>query len=329
MDLKMSSLLRRSLQILGIVITILALGFAIQRILSIGHSNWEKLIGINVIVIIVLMGVAHGANYFLMAWAWQRMLVWFGEVNAKPLICMALYARTQIAKYLPGNFFHYPGRHVMGNRAGLHHPPLVGAMLYEIMGCLVAAGALSLVVFPKSILIGNSIIFRIALIPLILIIPLLIQYILIHFSIGRRFGFPEKTVWEAFIGLMPIWAIYLVFFMLEGLILWGIIGGTTGQWLSVPFLYIISAFTIPWVIGFITPGAPAGLGVRDALMILILTNFMGAPAAAFVALISRLVVTLGDVIFFLLSFPLAQKSGLQLVNDVSTVQPGSRITKKD
>jgi glycosyltransferase 2 family protein len=61
------------------------------------------------------------------------------------------------------------------------------------------------------------------------------------------------------------------------------------------------------VIGFITPGAPAGLGVRESIMILILTNFIGQPTAAFVALISRLVVTIGDLVFFLFSYLLPRK----------------------
>jgi uncharacterized membrane protein YbhN (UPF0104 family) len=298
---EISSTFRRLLQILGIVISLIALVFAFQRIWTIGQSNWEKLLTANVLIIIVLGGVAHGMNYILMGWAWQRLLVWFGDLNASPAICLAVYGRTQIAKYLPGNIFHYPGRHIMGNRAGFHHPALLGSTFYEIIGTLVVAGIISLVGFPKDMNIGNSIYLRVAFIPLILVLPLLIQFILIRLDIGRRFGFPEKTVWEAFKELLPIWAIYGVFFLFEGVILWGIIGGSTGSWHGMPFIYILSAFTISWVIGFITPGAPAGLGVRDAIMILILTNFLGAPVAAFVALISRLVVTLGDLINFLIS----------------------------
>jgi uncharacterized membrane protein YbhN (UPF0104 family) len=329
MNMHIPSILRRSLQILGIILTLIGLGFAFQRIWAIGHSNWEKLLTFHVLVIILVGGLAHGVNYFLMGLAWQKLLVWFGESKSKPLICLAIYGRTQIAKYLPGNIFHYPSRHLMGNRAGFHHPALVGAMVYEIMGVLVAGGAISLIGFPKGIINGNSIIMRVAILPLILIFPFIIQYVLVHFSIGQRFDFPEKPVWEVVKGLYPVWAIYTFFFIFEGLILWGIIGGCTGLWFNVPLLYIFSAFSIPWVIGFITPGSPAGLGVRDALMILILTNFIGAPTAAFVTLVSRLVVTLGDVIFFLLSFPLGRISTLHMADGETYIQITSENTKKE
>ncbi|MGB8212972.1 MAG: hypothetical protein WCE68_05380 [Anaerolineales bacterium] len=299
--------LRRAIQIFGILITLLALVFAFQRVWSIGQANWEKLISTQILLIIILGGLALGLNGFLLGWAWQKLLVWFGEATARPRTCLAVYGRTQIAKYLPGNFFHYPSRHVLGNRAGFHHPALVGALVYEIIGLLVAAGTIALIGFPKGISLGNSIFIRLAILPVVLLLPLVVQFVLRRFSIGRRLGFPEKPVWEAVRELLPIWAIYLVFFLIEGLIFWGIIGVSTGKWSEVPFLYAVSTFAIAWVVGFLTPGSPAGLGVREAIMILILTAFVGAPAAAFVALVARLVVTLGDLVFFLLSYPLAEK----------------------
>jgi len=325
---QISPSLRLFVQILGIIITLLALTFAINRIWTIGHSNWEKLLNNKILLITLVGGIAHGVNNFLLGWAWQKLLIWFGEPKASPKICLAVYGRTQIAKYLPGNFFHYPSRHVMGNRVGFNHPALVGAMVFEIIGLLVAGGIISLVGFPKGIYFGNSIILRLAILPLILIFPLIIQFGLVHFSIGRKLGFPEKPIWNGFKELVPVWSIYLVFFLLEGLILWGIVGGSTGMWFNVPFIYIFSAFTISWVVGFLTPGAPAGLGVREAITILILTNFIGAPAAAFVALISRLVATLGDLVYFSLSFPLARKAGLHLTNEESFIQTSSNDSNK-
>jgi glycosyltransferase 2 family protein len=310
LNLQISSTLRRAIQILGIVITLLALTFAFQRVWSIGRSNWEKLISVQVLLIIILGGVAHGVNQLLMGWAWQKLLIWFGEFTARLRICLAVYGRTQIAKYLPGNLFHYPARHVLGNRAGFHHPALVGALVYEIIGQLVAAGIIALVGLPKGIFLGNTIFIRLALLPLVFLLPLVIQFILTRFSIGRRLGFPEKTARDAFKGLLPIWAIYLVFFLIDGVIFGGVVGVSTGDWSAVPLLYIISAFAISWVIGFLTPGSPAGLGVREAIMILILTPYVGSPAAAFVALVSRLVVTLGDVVFFLSSYFFARKLDL-------------------
>ena len=161
--------------------------------------------------------------------------------------------------------------------------------------------------FPKEIGLENTLFIRLAILPAIIVFPLIIQFILVHFSIGKKLGFPEKPVWSGLKGLLPILLIYLLFYLVDGSIFWILIGTSTGMWFNIPVLYIFSTFAISWVVGFITPGAPAGLGVRETIMILILTSFIGEPSAAFVALISRLVVTLGDLVFFLFSYPLSRK----------------------
>jgi glycosyltransferase 2 family protein len=302
-----SSALRRIIQIIGILITLLALGFAFQRIWTIGRSNWEKLLSISVLLVTILGGIAHGLNEILQGWAWQKLLVWFGETKARPKISLAVYGRTQIVKYLPGNIFQYPSRHVAGNRAGFNHTALVGAMIYEIVGLLVAAGTISLIGFPITNYLGDSIYLRLAILPIIILLPVIIQSILVRFPIGKKLGLPNKSFLNNFKGVLPIWMIYFIFFLFDGVIFWCILVTSTGKALSVPFMYIFSTFTLSWVIGFITPGAPAGLGVRESIMILILTNFIGQPTAAFVALISRLVVTIGDLVFFLFSYLLPRK----------------------
>jgi hypothetical protein len=142
------SVLRRLVQIGGILITLLALGFAFQRIWAIGRPNWEKLLSLSVLLVTIFGGIAHGLNELLQGWAWQKLLVWFGESKAKPKLSLAIYGRNQIAKYLPGNVFQFPSRHVAGNRAGFNHAALIGAMIYEIIGLLFAAGIISLIGLP-------------------------------------------------------------------------------------------------------------------------------------------------------------------------------------
>ena len=54
-------------------------------------------------------------------------------------------ARTQIAKYIPGNIFHFIGRHAMGRRFGFGHTPMVSAAVLEGIGLILAASLLALV----------------------------------------------------------------------------------------------------------------------------------------------------------------------------------------
>ena len=58
-------------------------------------------------------------------------------------------------------------------------------------------------------------------------------------------------------------------------------------------------FAFIWVLGLVTIGAPAGLGVREALMLVWFSPAIGESAALGVAAMLRMVTTAADVLVFL------------------------------
>jgi glycosyltransferase 2 family protein len=60
-------------------------------------------------------------------------------------------------------------------------------------------------------------------------------------------------------------------------------------------LLAIGGFAFAWCVGFLIVFVPVGAGVREVLLIAALSPFIGAGAAGAVALVSRLLMTAGDV----------------------------------
>ena len=58
----------------------------------------------------------------------------------------------------------------------------------------------------------------------------------------------------------------------------------------------IGAFALAWVVGFLVVLAPAGAGVREAVLVLALSPVLPAAAALLVALVSRLLLTTIDLV---------------------------------
>jgi hypothetical protein len=75
-------------------------------------------------------------------------------------------------------------------------------------------------------------------------------------------------------------------------------------------LLCLSALALAWAAGFVVPGSSAGLGVREAVLIVALESALGAEASTVVALALRLVTTAGDGVFCALALllPLPQRS---------------------
>lgn len=64
---------------------------------------------------------------------------------------------------------------------------------------------------------------------------------------------------------------------------------------------VLSSFAIAWSIGFITPGAPSGIGIREAILLLLLIPLSGEGPALILALLFRLVTIGGDIGFYAMS----------------------------
>ena len=59
-------------------------------------------------------------------------------------------------------------------------------------------------------------------------------------------------------------------------------------------------YACAWIIGTVTPGAPGGLGVREAILVLLLAPYCGEGVAVAAALFLRIATTLADLLSFLI-----------------------------
>ena len=57
---------------------------------------------------------------------------------------------------------------------------------------------------------------------------------------------------------------------------------------------------VSWTLGFLTPGAPSGIGVREAVLVFLLSPLVGSAEAIILSILFRLVTVGGDVMFWLM-----------------------------
>jgi hypothetical protein len=96
--------------------------------------------------------------------------------------------------------------------------------------------------------------------------------------------------------------LHLAFFVVGGMILW-LLGAAAEapDAQGIDLLGAVSALALGWWLGFVVPGAAAGIGVREAVLVLTLEPHLGSDGALLAALSLRVVTTLGDLLFFGLS----------------------------
>lgn len=244
-----------------------------------------------------------GACLFLSS-AWYQILTALSSHSISRKVLRSIYARSQIAKYIPGNVMQIAGRHLSINRLGVAHKPLAVASIAEIIGLVAASCTYSLIAGSLFGLWGDYINQQqlyygaVAVMLFFVCLPLIRWFCLRYIPVSRGLLGNARLQWA----LLRAYLEYLLFFAIAGAILLGLVVYLHGQPLSVEnIMAIMATFAISWLAGFITPGAPSGIGIRETILVVSLDKILLNGNGVLIAILFRLVTVAGDVLFFALT----------------------------
>jgi hypothetical protein len=216
---------------------------------------------------------------------------------------LVVCALGQAAKYVPGNVGQYLGRAVLARRHGVSLRDSAFTLVLETAGLILAAAACAAFAAPAALTAGGQIALLTTAAVIAVIAPCLL--ILGAHLLDRRL----PASWRAKLGAGPLpvpsaatlagcLALYAASFCCGGaavhLLARGLFAAPPVAWTRA-----VPAFAVSWVAGFVTPGAPGGLGVREALLVGGTTPLYGPGTALSTALALRVVSVLGDGLAFL------------------------------
>lgn len=201
----------------------------------------------------------------------RRQLIWF-------------YARSVLAKYLPGNVFQLASRQIDLASLGYSQRSIAAGSGKELAGMITAASAVSLVGLTLSGSAGPTM--------------RSLSHELLPFWSGQLAGWwLLPVVGLPLLGALLYWrwlALHLSFFVILEGIGWAVLAAASPTPLQSPPLGVCS---LSWLAGFLAVGAPGGLGVREAAMIALLKDQMPMPALIAATVALRAITILGDALF--------------------------------
>lgn len=296
--LKMSPSLRRAFHWSGSCLALTGVLFVALRM----HSYW---VGLDISRItssgwclIVVMALIYGSANSFLSLAWWHLLHYLGA-SVTLLGAIRIYGMSQLAKYLPGNIFHLAGRQVLGMAAGLSAGILVKSTIWELSALTIAGGIF-------------------AWLALSFVLPGFSETTSVLLFLGSC-GLIAVSL-RNFVGRNPMWSfIYqLLFLAISGgvfVAMLSLIADNRGLLLQHGLL-IGGAYILAWLIGLVTPGAPAGVGVREMILLLLLKGLVTEMDLLMAVLLGRLVTVIGDLIFFVAASAIPNKLRLFEKNNV-------------
>lgn len=219
-----------------------------------------------------------------------------------------VFAISQFGKYLPGNVGHHVGRVVMARKIGIPVPITLSTMLVEMLwGAGTAAGLaiLSLILFVDGQTLGLQLQLGSVQLGLGVVLLLFMPWLGIGFlnrylpGLAKRLSGGGAIAAPRLRTVLAVAVLFLLCFVVMGLILklqaqW-FFGVTEGSVFELTCL-----FAVAWLAGYLVPGAPAGLGVREAMMVLVLSPLLGSGVAVGLGVTLRATTTMGDAVAFLI-----------------------------
>ena len=231
------------------------------------------------------------------ALVWRALLADLG--SRLPLrVALHVFFLGQLGKYLPGSVFAVAAQMELGRDQGVSRSR-VGTASLVFMGVLTATGLLvAATVLPLTSPDALRTYFWVlAVLPVGLVClapPVLTRLVGVGLRLLRREPLSRPLSWRG-LGASVGWA----------LVMWAAYGGQvllllqtqprTGEG-SLPLL-ALGGFALAWTVGFLFLLAPAGAVLREGVLVLALAPVLDHPAATAVAVVSRAVMTLGDLLW--------------------------------
>jgi hypothetical protein len=276
----MSATLRRSLHAAGAILSIGGVAFVALRLNDYAAQVDLTRFDAASCTALVALAALYGAAGVLLALAWWHLLDFFGAQVSRRW-AVRTYGVSQLAKYVPGNIFHFASRQALGLAAGLPGWELAKTVPWEL-GVIAATGALFGVVLLPLLWPGLPVSLAIAIFAVVLCV--------VGAGVRHWIGPPVARA----LG----W--HVAFLMLSGLVFVGTLAVVLPRDVleTAPLPVFCAAYVIAWLAGLVTPGAPAGLGVRELVLLYLLSGRVAEANLLLAIALGRVVTVSGDIGFF-------------------------------
>ncbi|MFZ0872216.1 MAG: hypothetical protein WAM90_16010 [Rhodanobacter sp.] len=326
--------MRRWVRRLGLLLGLGATtAFVLYTVGVLRTQDLSAYVSVSAVTGIGIAAIGYSLIVPMSALAWRRLLADFGVAKTWSELSVIMGV-TQLAKYIPGNVGQHVGRAAMSIGRGIPMRPYSISVVSEAILAVIAATVVGIAGCGLSGMSSDVLRHHGAIVvPAIIILACISALVVIlarhtllrllhgdtrrHHRNGERISLPRGGVLVFALGIYIL--NYLVFGAGITAMVMLLLPNQQIQW---PLL--TGSFALAWVVGFFAPGAPAGFGVREGIMLGLLQFTYTRPDALLIIIALRLATTIGDILCFL-----AGSLALLVLRERTHANAGGYPTGKD
>ena len=229
------------------------------------------------------------------AFVWRALLADLGTTLG-PRAALHVFFLGQLGKYVPGSVFAVAAQMELGRSHGAPRSRIGTASLL-FLGVLVAAGLLAAAVAlpltsPEALRSYAWVLLVLPVGAVLLAPPVLTRLVGLLLRVLRREPL-DRPLSARGVATAVGWA--LVMWVAYGVHLWLLVRPQDVAAGTSLLLLSTGAYALAWTAGFLFVVAPAGAGVRELALVVALAPVLDRTGALAVAVLSRVLMTLGDL----------------------------------
>jgi uncharacterized membrane protein YbhN (UPF0104 family) len=224
---------------------------------------------------------------------WQTVLTGLGSPLPVPAAGRILFI-GQLGKYIPGSVWPILAQMELGARAKVPRARSASASVLAMLLSLVTGLIVAMVTLPFAQSDMQYLwVFLVLPVVLVCLHPRVLNPLLDKlFKLAKRPGL-DRPLTGRVLARALVWA--FVAWGFNGLQIF-LMAEKFGAPVGKTILVSLGGYAFAWCVGFVVVIAPAGAGIREALLVAFLSPLIGGPNALAVALVSRAVNTVSDLL---------------------------------
>lgn len=233
--------------------------------------------------------------FFIRGYIWKRMIKHSGhQISYKD--ANFIWASSEMKRYIPGNIWSFLGRAVMFAEKGISKKDIAKYSIIEMELIILASSIVSFLSLPfisKHYALPQ---YLSIILPLVLTI-IVILYIFHGKLKFKHFVLPDFKPTETLLLLL----LNIIMFLCFGLGYYF----TFASFVPIdPSLILeLTGFSVlAFIIGYLSILTPSGFGVREGALVFGLSRIISVSVAGFLALFSRLILIIAELIFVIISY---------------------------
>jgi hypothetical protein len=296
--------MKKALKIIGNIVMIAALAFVIKKLLDMDISFSQLKKG-RVLGGFLVCFAVQTAIIICSCFPW---LMFTRSLSGRKIpfsAAVPVYTQSNLYKYLPGNVFQYVGRNQLAADMDISHVDVACATILDVLFCVLWTGIISVVLLGGRIAELMSKYGRnLLIVAAVGIAVLAAAAIAIRLKFRDRVSSYLSRYAKAFSKeRRPQLLFGIFYYFVHNLVSAAMY--FTCLWLIVPqagtgeLTALTGAFMFAWIIGFVTPGAPGGIGIREGVMLFVCGDSYADRIVLFV-LVMRIASVFADVAAFVI-----------------------------